>query len=117
PSIKYLGYVERQGGSSLAVVDDGDEGVRLVQEGDMLGDRFRVVKVQPGLVDVVEFRSGLTTPVGMQPLASIDPRHGAHGGDNLVPRLDLRGSVRQSSVERLAEPHSIGGPVPLVSAP
>lgn len=53
--LKPIGYLDWQDGRTLAVVDDGDDGVRFVHEGELLDDhRFRVVKVYPKAVEIAE---------------------------------------------------------------
>src|SRR5579859_7648495 len=53
--LKSIGYLDWQDGRALAVVDDGDDGVRLVHKGELLDDnRFRVVKVYPEAVEIAE---------------------------------------------------------------
>ncbi|MHB8656166.1 MAG: hypothetical protein ACYDA9_20105 [Terriglobia bacterium] len=53
--LKSIGYLDWQDGRALAVVDDGDDGVRLIHKGELLDDnRFEVVKVNSATVEVAE---------------------------------------------------------------
>jgi Tfp pilus assembly protein PilP len=71
--LKSIGYMDWQDGHALAVVDDGEDGVRLIHEGELLDDnRFRVVKVYPEAVEIVELPitpPGLTGDPTFQPYA------------------------------------------------
>lgn len=50
--LRALGYVERTGGQRQAILDDGDS-VQLVEEGQVLGDGSRVLRVTPTSAEVV----------------------------------------------------------------
>jgi hypothetical protein len=59
--LKPLGYLEWQDGRVFAVVSDGEGGVCLVAEGDTLDGRFRVVKISPEEVEIVELPAKKTS--------------------------------------------------------
>ena len=52
--VKSYGYAEWEDGRTLAMLDDGQGGVRLVREGEVVDDRFRVVKVYQQAVEIAE---------------------------------------------------------------
>ncbi len=52
--LKAVGYLEWPDGRAFAVVEDGDGGVRLIHEGQVLDQRYRVLKITPDTVEVLE---------------------------------------------------------------
>ena len=84
-----IGYMDWQDGRALAVVDDGDEGVRLIHEGELLDDnRFEVIKVNPEAVEVAELpvtRPGLPGDPTFRPSSRI----GTTGQASLPARLKV----------------------------
>jgi len=52
-SARPLGYVEKAGGEREAIVEFGDQ-VYLVHEGELFAEKFRVLKVSPSSVEIVE---------------------------------------------------------------
>jgi len=88
--LKSIGYMDWQDGRALAVVDDGDDGVRLVPEGELLDDnRFEVVKVNSEAVEVAEL------PI---------TRPNLPGDPNIQPSSPHRTTGHVSLPNRLKEP-------------
>ena len=64
PPLKALGYNELPGGKKSAMVTYNDD-MEMVQEGDMIGGRFKVIKISPSTVVVYDgnTKSNLELPI------------------------------------------------------
>jgi|GEM_PF-2501076 len=101
--VRSYGYAEWQDGRTLAIVDDGHGGVRLVQEGEVVDERFRVVKVYQEAVEIAELPFAPPGFVNLPVLEASAP--GPTAPESVVPSSEKSAHIIEAAeVERREHP-------------